>query len=192
MNNVDVAISKFGAKLDTWLEENLATLASGEPADQSKALIAGIRIIQELDNLKQQGLQTIRGLLQSQNVAAEQTNVALLVRAFELATKIGDALHDELLETDGPTKFVRLKNEIASVLDTTTRGRGELDVLLDHPVAGVRASAAAYLLIANVMPEKAVAVLRKVENDEGANSAYFKAHWALLAWELEQKAIGGG
>lgn len=190
MNDVDVAIGDFGAKLDAWLDENQVRLASGEPAAQSNALVAGIRIVQELDGLKRQGLQTIKALLRSQKTET-QANVALLLRAFELATKVGDALHDELLDTDGPNKFVLLKNQIADLLDATARGRGELAVLLNHPNAGVRASAGAYLLIANVMPEKAVPVLRKIENSEGANSAYFKAHWALLDWDLKQKAIGG-
>jgi hypothetical protein len=191
MKNADAAIAELGAKLDSWFDRNRAIFSSHDRDAQSKALVAGIEIVQELDSLKQQGLRAIRALLRRRNATTPQEHVAALLCGFELATKLGDALHDELLDTDGESKLIGLKNEIADVLDATDRGRGVLAALLNHPDAGVRASAGAYLLIANVMPKRAVAVLSEIENNnESSNRAYFKAHRALLDWNLKQKAAG--
>lgn len=191
MKNVDAAVAELGAKLDAWFDRNRATFASRDRNSQREALVAGIEIVQELDGLKRQGLRTIRALLKRRNATAPEQHVAALLSGFELATKLGDALHDELLDTDGESELIGLKNEIADVLDANHGGRGELAALLDHPDAGVRASAGAYLLIANMIPERAVPVLREIENNgECSNRAYFKAHWALLDWKLKQKAAG--
>lgn len=188
MKNVDAAIAELGAKLDSWFDRNRATFASHDRNSQSKALLAGIEIVQELDSLKQQGLRTIRTLLQRRNATTPREHIAGLLCGFELATKLGDALHNELLDTDGENKFIGLLNEIAEALDATDRGRGELAALLDHPDAGVRASAGAYLI--HLMPERVVPILREIDETDQGLSADFTAHWALLDWELKQKAAG--
>lgn len=190
MKNLDAAIAELGAKLDAWFDANQAASASHERDAQSQALVSGIQIVQELDSLKEQGLQTIKALLKRRNPTTEHNNVVSILRAFELATKLADALHDELLDTDGESEFIGLKNDIADALDATDHGRGQLAALLDHPDAGVRASAAAYLLIVNLKPNQALPVLREIEHNESGNSAFFKAHWALLDWELRQKTAG--
>jgi hypothetical protein len=38
------------------------------------------------------------------------------------------------------------------------------------------------------MPERVVPILREIDKKGGGNSAYFTAHWALLAWEREGKS----
>ena len=80
-------------------------------------------------------------------------------------------------------------NDIANALDATSNGRAALAVLLDHPDYRVRATAGAYLLIVNLMPERVVPILREIDERSEGRSADFTAHWALLDWDLKQKAL---
>jgi hypothetical protein len=38
------------------------------------------------------------------------------------------------------------------------------------------------------MPERVVPILHQIEEKKDASSALFRAHWALLGWELEGKS----
>jgi hypothetical protein len=129
-------------------------------------------------------------LLKRQDPVTDDEHVASLVRGFEFAAKLKASLHDELLDTDGSNKIVLLMNEIANALDALGPGRNALGVLLEDADARVRASAGAYLLIANLMPDRVVPILREIDRKNDASSASFTAHWALLDWELKQKARG--
>ena len=111
-----------------------------------------------------------------------------MIKAFEAGAKLSAALHDELLDTDGENKIVFLMNDIAVALDATSQGRSVLGELLDRSDARVRASAGAYLLRNNLMAERVVPILRAIEERKTGSSAEFTAHWALLNWELKQKA----
>ena len=181
-------IAQLGERLDRWFDRSLPTFATQDHAAHGRAILRGVEIVRELDRLKAEGLAAIRAMLKSRAATTQQQRIASLIRAFELATKLGDTLHDELLDTDGENKLIRLKNEIAKALDSTDSGRTALAVLLDHPDEGVRASAGRYLLSMDLMPERVVPILREIEKDGKANSAGFKAHWALLDWELKQKS----
>jgi len=189
---IDESIVQLGAKLDQWFDGNHSTFASQDRVAQGKALLNGIQIAKELDRLKADGLAALAALLKRQNVSPENERVALLIRGFEFGAKLADTLHDELLDTAGETKVVRLMNSIANALDAIGSGRAALAVLLEHPDAGVRASAGAYLLSVNLMPERVVPILREVEEKEDGNSAHFNAHWAILGWELKEKARSKG
>jgi len=73
-----------------------------------------------------------------------------------------------------------------ATVDKVGRGRAELETLFTSSDARVRGTAAAYLI--DLVPERAVPLLGEIEESEHANSAHFNAHWALLAWEREQKS----
>src|SRR5580658_315938 len=120
---IDDAIVQLGAKLDAWLDGNLATISSMDRAAQFKALLAGIEITKELDLLKAKGLAAITALLKRQDTAAESERAESLIRGFVFAAKLADVLHDELLDTDGSNKIVGLMNEIANALDAIGPGR---------------------------------------------------------------------
>jgi hypothetical protein len=187
---LDESIAKLGAKLDEWTDGDLATFASPDRTAQAKALLAGIELAKELKGLKAKGLAVVSALLKRQDPVTDDEHVASLVRGFEFAAKLKTSLHDELLDTDGSNKTVLLMNEIANALDAIGPGRNVLGVLLEDADARVRASAGAYLLIANLMPDRVVPILRESEGKKDATSASFTAHWALLDWELKQKARG--
>jgi hypothetical protein len=184
---IDDAIVQLGAKLDAWLDNNLATISSKDRLAQFKALLAGIEITKELDLLKAKGLAAITALLKRQDTAAESERAESLIRGFVFAAKLADVLHDELLDTDGSNKIVGLMNEIANALDAIGPGRVALAGLLDHPDDRVRASAGAYLLIVGLMPERVLSVLHEIEDKGRGDSADFTGHWAILDWEREGK-----
>jgi hypothetical protein len=188
----DQVTGRLAAELDEWFDSNLSTFGSDERIAQGTALLRGFAIVKKLDRLKTDGLAALGALRGRQkNKASERERIASLVQGFEFAAKLTASLHDELLDTDGETKVVRMMNEIAAALDETSCGRAAHAVLLDHPDIRVRASAGAYLLIVNLMLERVVPILRQIEEREGGTSADFTAHWALLDWELKQKACAG-
>ncbi len=184
--DIDDSIVELGERLDAWTTGFFAMLDSKDRVAQARALGAGVEIVKGLDALKAKGLAALRALLRRQDAASEEERVASLVKGFVFATKLGDVLHDELLDTDGANKAILLKQSIVETLETAGSGRGALAVLLDHPDAGVRASAGTFLI--NLMPDRVLPILREIEEKSGGNRAYFKAHWALLDWELKQKA----
>jgi hypothetical protein len=186
---IDETIVELAQKLDAWCGGFFATLGSNDQTSQGDALLDGVTILKELDGLKAKGLAAIAALLNHQHRMTENERAASLVQGLELAAKLEATLYDELLDIDGANKIVDLMNEIANALDAIGPGRAALAVLLDDPDARVRASAAAYLV--DLMPDRVVPILREIDQKEGGKSADFTAHWALLDWELKQKAKAG-
>jgi|SRR5579862_1415771 len=149
---IDDAIVQLGAKLDEWLDGNLATISTMDRVAQFRALLAGVEITKELDHLKAKGLQAIADLLKRRDAATESERIASLIRGFEFAAKLASTLSDELMDTDGYNKIIDRMNDIAESLDSIDRGRTALTELLDHPDDRVRAKAGAYLMA--LMPER--------------------------------------
>jgi hypothetical protein len=183
---VDESIIQLGQKLDAWFDTNAVTFASEDQVTQGKALLAGIEIMQELDRLKADGMAAIQELLDDRKAPSSRERVASLIRGFEFGAKLADTLHDELLDTDGETRVMRLTDAIVKALDAIGAGREALGVLLDHPDAGVRALAGAYLI--DLMPDRVVPILRDIEQTEHGNSAHFRADFAVLGWERQRKS----
>ncbi len=183
---VNESIVQLGERLDAWCNGFFGMLDSRDGVAQAKALLAGIDIFKDLEQLKAQGLAAIRALLARQDTIPDDERTASLIRGFEFAAKLRHTLHDELLDTKGETKVVRLADALVQALDALKSGRSALTVLLDNPDAGVRATAGAYLI--NLMPERVIPILREVEKNEDGNSASFTAYWAVRGWELEGKA----
>jgi hypothetical protein len=69
---IDDAITQLGAKLDAWLDNNLATIPSMDRVAQFKALLAGIEITKELDLLKAKGLAALTALLKRQGAVTDE------------------------------------------------------------------------------------------------------------------------
>ena len=184
---IDDAIVQLGAKLDAWLDDNLATISSVDRAAQFKALLSGIEITKELDLLKAKGMAAITALLKRQGTVTDEERAASLIKAFEFAAKLEGALKDELQDVDGANNLVTLMDEITKTLDTTGPGRAALARFLDHPDDRVRSSAGAYLLSVGLMPERVLPVLHEIEDKGLGDCADFTAHWAIVHWEREGK-----
>jgi hypothetical protein len=183
---VDERIVELGAKLDEGLDGNLMRLASQDRTTQAKALLRGFDIVKELDRVKADGLKAITALLNRHDQVTADRRAASLIHGFEFGAKLAHSLHDELLDADSETKVLRLMDAIVQAFDKIGSGRAALAVLLNHPDAGVRVSAATYLI--DLMPERVVPILREIDEKNGGNSADFTGHWALLAWERERKS----
>jgi hypothetical protein len=183
---VDESIVQLREEPDAWWDEFSAMLDSEDSAAQGNALLRGIEIAKEFDRLKADGLRLLATLLDRRDTTSDEECVESLLRGFEFGAKLKGALHDELMDPHGQTKVAHLMHAIANALDGIGSGRVMIATLLDHPDARVRASAGAYLI--NLVPERAVPVLREIEENEHANSAHFTAYWALLYREREGKA----
>jgi hypothetical protein len=185
---IDEAIAQLGAKVDAWWEDDISPLLDSEDrVAQAKAILSGFELAKEFDRLKADGLAAITALLARQDETTEEQRVASLIRGFEFGARLADILHDKVRDiADGETKVVHLMDDIVKALNAIGSGRAALAVLLDHPDAGVRALAGAYLI--DLMPERVIPILRQIEGMGDASSALFRAHWALLAWKLEGKS----
>jgi len=183
---IDQTIIQLGTELDEWFNTNRATFESQDRAAQGTALLRGFELVKKLDRLKADGMAAFAGLLAQNESISSDERVASLLRGFEFAARLADVLHDELLYTDGENAVWRSMDAVVQALDKIGRGRVALEALFESPDARVRGSAAAYLI--DLVPERAVPLLREIEQSEHANSAHFNAHWALLAWERERKS----
>jgi len=184
---IDESIVQLGQKLDVWWNGFSPMLDSEDRATQGDALRPGFAIAKEFDRLKADGLATLTALLDRHDPVADDERAASLIRGFEFAARLADTLHDEFRDTaDGETKVLRLMDAIVKSLDAIGSGRAALGALLNHPNAGVRALAGAYLI--DLMPDRVVPMLRDITDSEDANSAHFRASWALLAWQRERKS----
>ena len=79
---IDDAIVQLGAKLDAWLDNNLATISSMDRLAQFKALLAGIEVTKELDLLKAKGLAAITALLKRQSTVTDEERAASLIQGL--------------------------------------------------------------------------------------------------------------
>ncbi len=174
------AITRLAEDLDEWFEENRPTLFVPNQFPQGRALDRGIRIVRELERLKAHGLKALKSLMANSVSIPEHQRAASLIQAFEVGAKLAAALHDELLDTNGENKIVLLMNDIAAALDRTSQGRSVLSELLEHSDVRVRASAGAYLLIKDLLPERVVPVLRAIDERKMGKSADFTAHGRSL------------
>lgn len=177
-------IAELGSRLDDWFDSNAPTFASQDRSAQGRAIVRGVKLVTELDRLKREGMAAIRAGLSHANSESEKARVASFIDAFEFSSRLADTLHDEMLDTDAQNEIWRMMDTIVLALNKIGRGRAALDVLLDNPLAGVRAAAGAYLI--DLDPQRVIPILREIDEKGGGNSADFRAHWTLLAWDLDR------
>ncbi len=182
--NAEDAIAKLAEDLDEWFEDGRSALAVPDRFAQGRAIDRGIRIVQELDRLKEEGMAAIKVGIIRANAELDDMLVSYLIETFKFSSRLADTLHDELLDTDAENEIWRMMDSIVLALDKIGRGRAALDVLLDNRRVGVRAAAGAYLI--DLDPQRVIPILREIDEKGGGKSADFGAHWTLLAWERER------
>lgn len=183
---IETSIVELGSKLDDWFQDSRATFASQDRMAQGRALLSGFELVKELDRLKSEGTAALTKLISSDVSVPSNERPASLLRGFEFGAKLADVLYDELLDTDGKANVLRLMDAIVLALNAIHPGRAAIAALFDHPSAGVRASAGAYLI--DLMPDQVVPILKEIDEKSDGSSASFTAHWALLAWRLDKKS----
>jgi hypothetical protein len=186
---LDESISELAKKLDDWLDGVLPLLESNDSAAQSKALLDGVKILNQFDRLKEEGIAALNGLLNRQEVISQEERLASLVQGFAFAAKLWGTLGDQLPDIDAINDVARHMRDIVSLLDAIEPSRASLLVLLDHPNDMVRVSAGEYLI--GSTPERVVPVLRAVDEKDDRSEATIRASLVLFAWEHEQKERSG-
>ena len=183
---IEESIVKVAKELDAWWDEFSTMLDSEDRVTQGKALLRGFEIAKEFDHIKADGLAAVTALTVSQNSMTAAERTASLIRGFAFAAKLKATLHDEMMDIDGESKIARLMSAIADELHAIG-GQSAFTVLLEDEDPRVRASIGAYLLAKNLLSERAVPVLREIEEKKRADNAHFVASWALFRWEHEGK-----
>lgn len=182
---INDAIAQLAAKLDDWFHGSTEAFASQDRPAQGAAILRGVKIVKELDQLKAKGLAALKRLLSPRDTVTEQKRISSLIQGLEFGAKLAGALHDKLLDTSGQAKVVRLMFAIVKALDAIDPSRDALRTLLDNADPGVRGYAAAHLI--DSMPELVIPILREIMEKEDANCAHFNAYFTLLIWEHEGK-----
>jgi hypothetical protein len=169
-------------KLDAWFDGVLPLLESNDTAAQSKALLEGVGILDELDRRKEEGIAVLSSLLNRQDNSDDR--VASLVQGFVCGAQLLGALY-ELGDTDGGNQLARLVRNIVGKLDAIEPDGVSLAAILDHPDEVVRVYAGQYLI--GRMPDRVVPVLRSIEEKKEGRHANIRAMTVLFPWDWEQK-----
>ena len=115
----------------------------------------------------------------AQGAADDDTHVARLVDSFATCALTQITAHHDFGDQETVDRAIEMKHAIVAALDAIAPGRRvALARLLTSPFAGVRASAGAHLLNANLLRERVVPLLQEIEKT-AAGSAGWTAFWAL-------------
>jgi hypothetical protein len=115
----------------------------------------------------------------ARSTADEEGRMAKLVAAFENCALTQVIAHHDFNDAATIDHAIEHKHTIAAMLDAMGPGkRAVLSKLLESPFAGVRASAGAHLLNADLLRERVLPILRDIEQNV-AGSAGWTAFWAL-------------
>lgn len=167
------------AKL-TLLEALQAAVAKGDTKEQleiGRKLAANAKEIQTAE--AEQRATMLGAVEQAQAALDPEDRVAKLCAAFALCAEVRHHAYDSFGGGETVIRAVNHTHTIVAALDTIPlQGRLALAKLLDHPNVGVRASAGAHLLNANLMREWVVPILQEIEKNDN-DSAGWTAFWAL-------------
>jgi len=167
------------AKL-SLLEELKAAVARGDTKEQleiGRKLAANAKEIQTAE--AEQRAKMRAAIEQAQTAPSADERVANLCVAFAVCAETQHRAHDLFGNGETIARAVEHKHTIVAALDASApQGRLVLAKLLDHPNAGVRASAGAHLLNANLMRQQVVPILQEIEKSD-SDSAGWTAFWAL-------------
>ena len=179
------AIAQLGTKLDDGSMEAVKRSHRTTARPKARLSFAELRLSKQIDRIKAKGLAALKALLKGGNTATEKDRVASLVGGLRFSARLAHTLHDELLDTTGETEVVGLMHDIVHQLDEARPRPRRALTAPRRPRCGVRAYAGAYLI--RLMPDRAIPVLRDIEEEEDANSAHFTAYFARMIWEREGK-----
>lgn len=164
----------------TLLEELQAAVAKGDTKEQlkiEKRLAANAKEIRTAET--EQRATMLAAIGKAQAALDPEDRATKLCSAFTLCAEVQHNARDSFGGGETVTRAVEHKHVIVAALDALApQGRLRLAKLLDHPNVGVRASAGAHLLNANLMRERVVPILQEIEKNDD-DSAGWTAFWAL-------------
>lgn len=182
--SIDDQISAFAAQLDRWFLDVATESYSDDEIAQFKTTVSGIKFLKQFDDLKSQGLATLATLLNHSDFASEGERINALLRGFERAARL-EAVSDDMVDPDGLKQIDGVMDDIVVALSAIGPGRTLLVPLLEHENARIRVSAARYLI--DLMPNRVIPVLEKINKEEDGSSDGFAAFLVIQAWEVEHR-----
>ena len=162
------------------LEEFEAAMARGNSKKQNEIAAKLAAITKEIQDADaEQRAAMIAAIDRARDAADDAARVAKLCHAFELCCLMQVVSNDDFGGGETVERAIDHKHAIAAALDAIAPGRrAALASLLDSPFAGVRASAGAHLLNADLLRERVVPLLQEIERNV-SGSAGWTAFWAL-------------
>ena len=183
--SIDDQISAFAARFDKWFLDTIIKSYSDDDVAQFKTFVVGIKLLAQLDDLRNQGLATLTTLLSCSDFASEDERINGLLRGFERAARL-EAISDIMADLDGMKQIDGVMDEIVVALSAIAPGRTLLVPLLEHDEARIRVFAGRYLI--DLMPDRVIPILKKIDEDGDGSSDGFAAFLVLQAWEVEHGA----
>ena len=183
--SIDEQISAFAAQLDRRFADFAAKLLQpGDETAEVKTRVAGLKLLKQFDELKSQGLASLATLSNFADVASESERIETLLRGFERAARLG-GISNDLQDWDGVKQTDHIMDDIVVALVAIGPGRTLLVPLLEHDNARVRVLAGRYLI--DLMPDRVVPILEKIDKEGDGSSDGFSAFLVLQAWEVERR-----
>ena len=183
--SIDDQISAFAAQLDRWFADFAAKLLQpGDETAEIKTRVAGLKLLKQFDELKSQGLASLATLSNFTDVASESERIETLLRGFERAARLG-GISNDLQDWDGVKQTDHIMDDIVVALVAIGPGRTLLVPLLKHDDARVRVLAGRYLI--DLMPDRVVPILEKIDKEGDGSSDGFSAFLVLQVWEVERR-----
>ena len=183
--SIDEQISAFAAQLDRWFADFAAKLLQpGDETAEVKTRVAGLKLLKQFDELKSQGLASLATLSNFAAVASESERIETLLRGFERAARLG-GISNDLQDWDGVKQTDHIMDDIVVALVAIGPGRTLLVPHLEHDNARVRVLAGRYLI--DLMPDRVVPILEKIDKEGDGSSDGFSAFLVLQVWEVERR-----
>ncbi|HWW33963.1 MAG TPA: hypothetical protein VNZ23_01870 [Xanthobacteraceae bacterium] len=183
--SIDDQISAFAAQLDRWFADFAAKLLQpGDETAEVKTRVAGLKLLKQFDELKSQGLASLATLSNFADVASESERIETLLRGFERAARL-EGISNDLQDWDGVKQIDHIMDDIVVALAAIGPGRTLLVPLLKHDNARVRVLAGRYLI--DLMPDRVVPILEKIDKEGDGSSDGFSAFLVLQVWEVERR-----
>ena len=162
------------------LEELEAAMASGNSKKQNDIARKLAALTKEIQTAEaEQRAAMLAAIDRARDAADNEARVRKLCQSFELCCLMQVVSNDDFGGGETVDRAIDHKHAIAAALDAIAPGRrSALAALLESPFAGVRASAGAHLLNANLLRERVVPILQEIERSV-SGSAGWTAFWAL-------------
>jgi hypothetical protein len=182
--SIDDQISTFAAQLDKWFLDTAIASYSDDEAAQFKTFVAGIKLLKQFGDLRSRGQATLATSLNHSALASERERISALLRGFERAAML-EAICGDLVDLEGMKQIDRAMDDIVVELSAISPGRTLLVPLLEHDNVRIRVFAGRYLI--DLMPDRVIPILEKINKDGDGSSDGFSAFLVLQAWEVERR-----
>ena len=182
--SIDDQISAFAAQLDRWFVDFAAKLLQpGDETAEIKTRVVELKLLKQFDELKSQGLASLATLSNFADVASESERIETLLRGFERAARL-EGISNDLQDWDGVKRIDHIMDDIVVALAAIGPGR---TLLSRSSSMTTHASVFSRGDLIDLMPDRVVPILEKIDKEGDGSSDGFSAFLVLQAWEVERR-----